>query len=596
MQAARKVLFCTHAVLTMLALLPAVTRAQSATASRFGNTHGGSQPIIGATIQPRAAGSTGSYTYPPAGQANTNPEPALPPGSSPLSIGINVAHSELYTAVIQTSSSSGTTYSYQTSSTPYTHSVTTSNGVTTTVIPSNPWVSNTQGFSSISFEKSQLQNRLLSVNNTAMVNLFKLLYPPGAGGIVRIGGDSANESTWTPTGAGQTAGQIAPSDVDALAAFLSATGWKAIYGINQVGANGSTASPTLAGQEAAYVANALGSNLFAFEIGNEPNYYVQGGSEPSGWGESNYISLFENFASGIHSSVPNAPLAGPATTNGGIAWLGGLASAAHSGAISDLVNLTSHYYRGSPSNPTPAVTDLISYPDTSLINAAENLEYYGYTNNIHWRMGETNSYFSGGTNGVSNAYAAALWSIDHLFTLAQFGGQGGNFHTGNSTAYSEITNNGSTVTGVHPLYHGLYLSAQIGTGYLQRLSITGNSSNQNITAYAVEPTHAPGTLNVLVNNKSGYALSVTLTPETTIGSGSLQILTDSLTSDYTSPLTAAQINTVLGDTTTSDLTIQGATINNDGTYVANSPYTLPVTGNAVTFTLPPLSVGLVNLQ
>jgi len=536
---------------------------------------------------------------PTTAQINSNPQPALAPGSSPLSLGINVVNSPLYTAVTQVSSSSGTTYSYSTAATPYTHTYTTSGGVTTSVIPTYPWVFNNSAFSSLSFEKSQLSGRLLATTDTAMINFFNLLYPPHTGGIVRIGGDSANEYTWTPDGAGQTAGQIAPADVDALAAFLSVTGWKAIYAINEVGGNGSTASPTLAGEEAAYVTNALGSSLYGFEIGNEPDGYVVNGYEPTGWGESDCIALFESFASGIHSSsyVPAAPLVGPATTTvNGIAWFGGLAAAAHSGEISDLTTLTQHYYLGPPSDPTPTVADLITYPDTNLISEIEQLEYYGYTNDIHWRLDEANSYYAGGTSGVSDAYVTSLWSIDELFTLAQFGGEGANFHTGNSGYYSEITASGNTVTGVRPLFLGMYLSAQTGTGYLQRLNITGNSSNQNITAYAVQPYNAAGTLNVVVNNKSGYALNITLTPGMSIGSGSLQILTDSLISSYTPPLTTAEIDTVLGDATTSDVTIQGATINSNGTYTANSPYTLPVAGNATTFTVPPLSVALVRLQ
>jgi hypothetical protein len=44
--------------------------------------------------------------------------------------------------------------------------------------------------------------------------------------VLRIGGDSANQNVWTPTGRGQTWGQIASSDVDSLAGFIRQTAWR----------------------------------------------------------------------------------------------------------------------------------------------------------------------------------------------------------------------------------------------------------------------------------------------------------------------------------------------------------------------------------
>ncbi|WP_260704084.1 NHL repeat-containing protein [Edaphobacter flagellatus] len=548
-----------------------------------------------------ATGVAGSYPAEPqapsAAQINSNPEPALASGTSTLPLGINVVNSQLYTTVTQSTTGSTVTYSFATPVVPPTGPypiVSTVGSTTNRTVLASDWVANASGFDSLSYEKGQMQIRLLTNSDTALINLFKLLHAPNTGGILRIGGGSLETAVWTPAGAGQTSGQIAPADVDALAGFLEATGWKVLYGIpleayGSTGANAATAEANAAA-EAVYVAQKLGSSLYAFEIGNEPDGYG------SGWSYANYQTAYKNVASAIeaalsNNSLPVVPLAGGAFAGD---WMFPSFAQARVPDVYQKGVLTQHYYRGAPS-PTPpnTVADLISYPDTNLQNTASLLEYNGYTNDTHWSMAETNSYYSGGTHGVSNSYASALWSIDHVFTMAQFGGVGSNFHCGNTVSYSPIYNSGNTVLGPQPILSGMVLAAQTGNGYMQRTIINGNTSGANISAYAVQ---SGSTLNVVVDNKSGQALSITLTPGRAVNTGSLQILTNATIPNTTAPLTTAQITTVLSDTSASDVSIQGSTIGTDGSFTVNSPYTLPVVGNAVTFTIPPLSAALVKLQ
>ncbi len=67
-----------------------------------------------------------------------------------------------------------------------------------------------------------------SPQNSDAIGLFKLIGPS----LLRIGGNSVDKTTWMPNGAGRTSGQVAPSDIDALAGFLQATGWQVLYGTN----------------------------------------------------------------------------------------------------------------------------------------------------------------------------------------------------------------------------------------------------------------------------------------------------------------------------------------------------------------------------
>ena len=45
-------------------------------------------------------------------------------------------------------------------------------------------------------------------------------------------------------------------------------------------------------------------------------------------------------------------------------------------------------------------------------------------------MCETNSFYGGGKDGVSNSFAAALWTLDYLLVLASYGCAGVNMETG----------------------------------------------------------------------------------------------------------------------------------------------------------------------
>jgi hypothetical protein len=119
------------------------------------------------------------------------------------------------------------------------------------------------GFAGFSYEKDRIGAGVFDARDANLVNLFRLLGPS----VLRLGGNLNDIVRWNPAGKGGSASEVAPSDVTKLAAFLKATGWSAIYGINL-----KTNTPANAASEAAFAAHALGTSLVAFEIGNEPNF------------------------------------------------------------------------------------------------------------------------------------------------------------------------------------------------------------------------------------------------------------------------------------------------------------------------------------
>src|SRR5258708_37046242 len=85
----------------------------------------------------------------------------------------------------------------------------------------------------------------------------------------------------------------------------------------------------------------------------------------------------------------------------------------------------------------------------------------GYTagSGLKVRMTETNSVYEGGKPGISDTLGAALWGVDVIFTLAEAGWLGINFHGGSGNYYSPIAQTSNGTFEPRPLYYALLLFA-----------------------------------------------------------------------------------------------------------------------------------------
>ncbi len=390
---------------------------------------------------------------------------------------------------------------------------------------------------------------------------------------MRISANDVDKTTWVP-GAPQVAGgSISPNvgtvAVDGLAAFLSATGWKAIYGVRHQGS-----TPAAAAAEATYVAKQLGASLEAFEIGNEPNFY--------GGGWTGFKPSWDAFASAIRAAVPNAPMSGPGAFSAASSASTSYADAFARDEAAQIVLLAQHYYiAGAGGGSTLA--DIVS-AKPAVVSMSQSLSADVTQNKIRdgFRWTEMNSYAHHGAPGVSDALAAALWGIDFMLTTASYGSSGVNFHGGGTGmdgtvpfTYSPIQEAGSQVVAARALFYGMLVVSRAGVGNM--LATTAKAGALNFTGYTITP--ADGSTNVVLVNKdtaSGVNASV----------------------DVGAPVTTASAIYLEGPSlgATTGLTFAGAGISAKGSWTPNAPFAVAARGNVITVSVPPASAVIVHAQ
>jgi hypothetical protein len=430
-------------------------------------------------------------------------------------------------------------------------------------------------FAGLSYEKSKLYGPLFTASNSDLIGLFMRLGPS----VLRVGGNSVDRNVWTPTGPGQTAGQIAPSDVNSLAAFVKAAGWQCLYGINLGGAATGATTPALAAAEVAYAAQQFGSSLLGIEIGNEPDLYGDPGNYFAGnWSLAQFLALWGQFRAAILASTPSVPITGPADAGNELTWTVPFGETV---TKSEITLLTQHYYRANGQLPTSTAAYLIT-PDPTLIANLAILEPGAQTIGVPYRMSECNSFYNGGSSGVSDSYASSLWVIDYLFNCVQGGGVGVNFHGGgDGPGYTPIADSDGSVVEARPEFYGILLFTLAGQGTLYNTQISAGSLN--VTAYAVQTSS--GSLNLIVVNKDStqnLQLSAQL-PQS--ASSAILLAMTQLSSGATAPDLSA----------TSGVTIQGASVNLDGTFAPSAAYTLSPSGSQLTCYVPALSAVLIQV-
>ena len=296
-------------------------------------------------------------------------------------------------------------------------------------------------FVGLSYEVREFTNPyFFSAKNTGLIRAFKAISPRG---VLRLGGNTSEFGWWKGTPDSpepehphirEVIGEpkasyyaVTPEAVRNLAAFLEATGWTCLYGINM-----GTNTPARAAEEAAFVFKALGSRLQYFQIGNEVNLFGSHLRDPQTWSAQTYLTEWLALARAIAARVPEARFGMP-DINDDLSWLPQIAAAWHSVENPPRVTMLTHhyYFGGPPSNPDVNIPNLLK-PATmvKVQNMADTATAAATKMGIRVRMTEGNTCYRGGKPGVSDVFAAALWSADYSLLLAANSYSGVNLHGG----------------------------------------------------------------------------------------------------------------------------------------------------------------------
>ena len=426
----------------------------------------------------------------------------------------------------------------------------------------------------LSFEASDL-----ALPGFAAGNLASYLKTLGAS-VMRIGGNTSDETFWTSTGETPPSWSIAtitPADLTALNTLAKASGWKVILGVNL-----KQYDPARAADEAEHAVEVLGSSLQAIEIGNEPDLYLS---------SSDYFTEFQAYVSAIEAAAPGTPIEGADTAsapNGSFQT----AFAASEAALPkpNIVELTSHYYPLSACGGTaPTIPELLgSTAHNDETSIADEAVAAAAKIGVPAVLDEGNSVVCEGQNGVSNVFASALWEIDEQLLTAREGVSGDYEHgtvvecgsakplymyytplcapTAADAAAGDLA--------AQPEYYGLAAVGEIGPG--EFLDVT-NPDSANVHAYAIR--HSNGTVTVVLDNfqdpSSNGATSLQLDLPASYGSGEEVNLTAS------------------GLSATSGITLGGQTVQPGGDLPAPTGTPVSVDGDTVTVSIPAGSAELL---
>jgi hypothetical protein len=344
-------------------------------------------------------------------------------------------------------------------------------------------------------------------DNRSVLGLIRSL---GQNGVIRIGGNTSERTVWAagggnPVAAGSFA--MTPASIDRLAAALHMLQWKLIYGLNL--AHG---TPEEAAAEAAYVSRAVGSNLLAFQIGNEPDGFGRWTAvRPKTYDAAAFLEEWRAFHKAVRARVPDAAFAGPDVAME-TDWVAAFADAHPDG----LVLLTRHHYADGPAGAPHVTLAKLLGSDGQVVPVLEKLARLGRAYGLPWRIVEANSVYNEGQPGVSDTLGSALWGLELLFQAATAGAAGVNFHAGvhnlrpdQNKAYTPIARSASGRHRAAPLYYGMLMFAQAARGAIIPARV--QSGGSELKTFAVRAPE--GTLRVcLINKDFSRAARVTIDP------------------------------------------------------------------------------------
>ena len=330
-----------------------------------------------------------------------------------------------------------------------------------------------------------------------------LLHVPGSGPFVlRVGGDSADHTFWTPRPRRlpQWAYGLTSRWTSVARRLVRRLGLHLIIDLNLI-----TDAPSSAARWAHAAMRGLPrASITGFEIGNEPDIYshkywaamtagatIGGQRLPVAVTPDAYVADFRAYAHALATAAPRVPLIGPALANPRThsRWVSVLLAShpPHLGMVSvhRYPYTACARHRRSPVFATIARI-LSANASTGLATTVAPALAAAQRAGLPLRLTELNSVTCGGRPGVSNTFATALWAPDALFALLRLGVAGVNLHLRANTVNAPFVL-GRRGLSSRPLLYGLLMFARTlgpGARLVQVASDAPRSSH--LAAWAVQ--------------------------------------------------------------------------------------------------------------
>ena len=330
-------------------------------------------------------------------------------------------------------------------------------------------------------------------------------------GILRLGGNSQDNTCWNPSAAPHPdgcQGALSAADFRLYSAAAKASDWRLIVGLNLKQNSSQWAlNEVLQG----IAKEVKPEQVLGLEIGNEPDLF----GPPSRLKTYSPADHVKEFLAHIHALQTNPttaqyPVIGPATC---CRWRNArdLATFMDGVGPANLKLVTVHEYPTTTCNGRKVTVAQLLAADlmTRFNEEARTWVAAARERKLPIALAETNSASCGGMPGVSNTFASALWGLDWLFSNAEDGFTSVNFHIsyrpGGSSynpveTYREAGQQYENIA--QPLYYAMYLFAHSASG--QHLLRAETQAAANVRAYATTGCDTCA-VNVVIINKDATA-------------------------------------------------------------------------------------------
>ncbi|HLZ49625.1 MAG TPA: glycosyl hydrolase family 79 C-terminal domain-containing protein [Candidatus Acidoferrum sp.] len=335
----------------------------------------------------------------------------------------------------------------------------------------------------------------LGTSNAPNEAFFRFMRNLGPG-ILRLGGNSQDNTCWNLAAAPHPDWCKAPlsaADFQLFSRAAKDSGWRLIVGMNL---KQNSSAWALDEVTRAIAKEIKPQEIIGLEIGNEPDLFSRDGSRPETYTPADNVKDFLAYHNAFarNATARQYALIGPATC---CKWhnaqdLGVFVDGV--GAASLKLVTVHSYLLTTCGGRTVSLEELLA-PDLMkrLDDESRSLVQVARQRNLPIALAETNSASCGGMPGVSNAFAAALWGLDSLFSAASDGYSGVNFHfsyrPGGSSynpvdTFARHDSSGRQLYRnlAQPLYYGMYLFTQVAPGKFMLPAHTETTSN--IRSYA----------------------------------------------------------------------------------------------------------------